>query len=121
MAGTLEAVDAEEVDAELNSTEGVSDTCALVQDHTRWVGLFEHLDDWAWGVSGCLDDSDALVEDGLGVAWVVGWVHRWEESQVHAEWVAGHLLALSDLFAEVIWCWLCEGCDDTETTGIGDC
>ena len=83
--------------------------------------FLEHLDDGTWTVSGCLNDTDALIYHNLGVFLVWRRIYGREESDIHTKRVAGHLLALLDLFAEFIWCWLCEGCDDTETTGIGDC
>lgn len=69
MAGALEAVDGEEVDAELDGALGVPDRGAFVQDGA--VGGFELGDDGAGTVAGCFDDSDAAFYDGEGVGVVV--------------------------------------------------
>lgn len=97
MASALEAVDGEEVDAELNGALGMADGGALMQDEGA-DGL-ELLDDGARAVAGGLDDSDALVDDDLGVCAVVRRNHGGEEGDVHAEGVFGHGLAAADLLA----------------------
>jgi hypothetical protein len=99
VAGALEAVDGEEVHAQLHGGLGVPDGRALVQDDR--VGLLQLRDHGAGVVAGCLDDLDALVDDYLCVGGVV-WGHEgWEEGQVHAEGVLGHGSASANLFAEV--------------------
>lgn len=99
VAGALEAVDGEEVDAEGDGAPGVPDRGALVQDGA--AGGLELPDHGAGGVAGRFDDADPLVDDGLGVAVVVGGDEGGEEGQVHAEGVWGHGFAALDLFAEV--------------------
>lgn len=75
------------------------DRGAFVQDHA--AGGFQLLDDGAGGVAGRFDDADAGVDDGGGVAVVVGGDEGWEEGQVDAEGVGGHGAAALDLFTEV--------------------
>ena len=70
----LEAVDAEEVDAELDRAGRVPDRRAFVQD--RAPGRFELLDDGARAVAGRFDDADAAVDDGLRVALQFGGVRH---------------------------------------------
>lgn len=109
MAGALEAVDGEEVDAVLDGAPGVSDRGAFVQDGA--AGGFELGDDGAGAVAGRFDDADAAVDDGLGVGVVVGRDEGGEEGQVHAEGVGGHGFAALDLGAEVGGGGLGEGCE----------
>lgn len=75
MSRALKPVNAQEIHAQLHRAECVSDACALVQDHARWVGLLEHLDDRTGRVAGRLDDADAFVQDCLRVGRVIGWSH----------------------------------------------
>ena len=56
VARALEAVDGEEVDAEVDGGLRVSDGGAFVQDGA--VGGFELLNDWAGAVAGSFDDRD---------------------------------------------------------------
>lgn len=118
VAGALEAVDGEEVDAELDGALGVADGGALMQD--EGADSLELLDDGAGAVAGGLDDLDALVDDDLGVRAVVWGNHGGEEGDVHAEWVFGHGFAAADLLAQVFGCGLREGCEEAETAGVGD-
>lgn len=69
VARALEAVDGEEVHTEVDGALRVPDRGAFVQDGA--AGGFELLDNGARGVAGRLDNSDARVDDGLGVAVVV--------------------------------------------------
>jgi len=114
----LEAVDAEEVHAELDGALRVSDGRALVQDCGS--DSLELLDNWARAVSCRLHNPDALIDDNLCVCAIVRWDHCWEESDVDTEWVLGEGLRLANLLTEVFRCWLCEGSEETETAGIGN-
>lgn len=107
VAGTLEAVDGEEVHAELDGGLGVADCRALVQDDG--AGLLQLGDDGSWIVTGGLNDLDPFVDDYLGVGTVVGGNHGGEEGQVHSEGVFGHGATSADFFAEVFGGWLGEG------------
>lgn len=141
---TLEAVDAEEVDAELDGALCVSNSgcarchgvsvcrtyervfltkegrllTALMQYDTP--GLLELPDDWPRAVAGRLDDVDALVDDGLGVSTVVGRVEGRQEGDVDSEGVLGQFPALLDLLAQVCWRWEDESRDDAKPAGVGD-
>ena len=97
MAGTLKAVDAEEVDAHLYGGLRVLDCRAFVQYDA--VVVFEFLNHSAWRVAGRLDDLDALVDDDLGVCAVVWWVDGWEEGKVYTKRLVGHSSAFADFFA----------------------
>ncbi len=88
MARALEAVDGEEVDAEVGRADGVPDRGAFVQDDA--AGGFELPDHGARAVAGRFDDADPRVDDGEGVGVVVGGDEGGEEGQVHAEGVRGH-------------------------------
>ena len=77
VTGAFEAVDGEEVDAEVYGALRVSDRGAFVQDGA--AGGFELPDDGAGGVAGRFDDADPGVYDGLGVAVVVWWDKGGEE------------------------------------------
>ena len=103
----LEAVDAEEVDAEFDGGDGVADGGALVQDDD--AGLLEHFDDGPGGVAGGFDDLDAFVDHDLGVLGVRGCVHGGEEGDVDAEGERGHAFAFADFEAEVLGGRLGEG------------
>lgn len=96
---TFEAVDGEEVDAQLDGGLGVADGSAFVEDDA--VRGLELLDDRTGAVSCRLDDSDAFLDDDARVAGVVGWDQRGEECEVDAEGVLGHGPTSSDLLAEV--------------------
>ena len=109
VAGALEPVDREEVDAEFDGGLGVADRRALVQDDR--VVLLEHLDYGAGRVAGGFDDADAFVDHDLGVLGVWGWVDGGEEGDVYAEGVFGHGFGFADLFAEVFGGWLGQGCE----------
>lgn len=105
VARALEAVDGEEVDAELGGGFRVADRRALVEH--RAPRLLEHLDDGAGAVACGFDDADALVDDGLRVAGVVGRVDGREEGEVDAEGVLGHGAAAADFLAECVGGGLC--------------
>jgi hypothetical protein len=107
VAGALEAVDAEEIDAEFDGRLRVADCGAFVQNYTA-VG-FEQFDYGAGTIACGLDDLDALVDADLGVFAVWGCVHRGEEGDIYAEGVRGHGLCFADLFAQVFGGGLCEG------------
>lgn len=109
MARALEAVDGEEVDAEVDGALRVPDRGAFVQDGA--AGGFQLLDDGTGGVAGRFDDPDAGVDDGLGVAMVVWRDEGGEEGQVYGEGVGGHRFAALDLSAEVGGGGLREGCE----------
>ena len=98
MTGALEAVDGEEVDAELGGAAGVPDRGAFVQDGA--AGGFELVDHGAGAVAGGFDDADAGVDDSAGVGVVVGGVEGGEEGEVHAEGVGGEGFAAVDLSGE---------------------
>lgn len=100
VAGALEAVDGEEVDAELDGGDGVTDGGALVEDGD--AGALELGDDGAGGVASRLDNCDALVDDGLGVCAVVGGHEGGEEGQVDGEGVLSQGLAAADLGAKLV-------------------
>ena len=119
VAGALEAVDAEEVNAQVDGALGVPDRRALVQDDG--VDGLELLDDGPRAVASRLDDLDALVDHHLCVCAVVRRRHGREECDVHAEGLVGHGLALPDLFPQVFWRGLCEGCEDAESASVTDC
>ena len=87
----------------------MSDGGALVEDDDT-SGL-QLLDDRARAVACRLDNVDALLDNDLGVRSIVWWDHGWEKCDVDTEWLARHLLRLPDLFSEVFWRWLCEGCE----------
>jgi hypothetical protein len=59
VAGALEAVDGEEVDAELDGRLRVPDRGALVQDGRS--GCLELPDDGAWAVTRRFNDPDSLI------------------------------------------------------------
>ena len=105
----LEAVDAEEVDAELDGRLCMADGGAFVEDGA--VCGLELLDDGAGRVAGRFDDRDAFVYDGLGVAVVVWRDERGEEGQIYAKGIGGHGPAATDLGTEGIGCGLREGCE----------
>lgn len=107
MTGTLEAVDREEVHAELDGGLSVADGRALVQDDG--AGLLQLGDDGARIVASSLDDLDSFIDDDLGVGTVVGGNHGGEEGQVHTEGVLGHGATSADFFAEVFGGWLGKG------------
>ena len=97
--GAFEAVNGEEVDAEVYGALRVPDRGAFVQDGA--AGGFQLLYDGAGGVASCFDDGDAGVYDGLGVAVVVGWDEGGEQGQIYAEGAVGHGFAALDLGEEV--------------------
>ncbi len=98
MAGALEAVDGEEVDAEGDGGSGVPDRGAFVQDGA--AGSFELLDDGAGAVAGCFDDGDAGFYNSEGVGVVVGGDEGGEEGQVYGEGVGGEGFAAGDFEAK---------------------
>ena len=69
VAGALEAVDGEEVDAELRGAQRVPDRGAFVQDHA--AGGLQLPDHGARTVAGGFHDADPGVDDGLRVGVVV--------------------------------------------------
>ena len=122
MASAFKAINAQEIDAELDGGLGVADGSAFVKDGA--AGGFQLFDDGARAVAGGFDDADAGVDDGLGVALeffspggvvevregrrevvvrtvVVGGDEGGEEGQVYGEGVGGHGAAAGDLFGEV--------------------
>lgn len=117
VARALEAVDAEEVDAQLDGALGVADGGALVQDGDA-RGL-ELADDGAGRVAGRLDDAHALVDDGLRVRRVVGRQHRRQQRQVDGERVLGQRAAALDLGAQGLGRGEDEGRDDAQAAGVG--
>lgn len=98
MARALEAVDGEEIDAELDGRFGVSDRGAFVQDDD--ARGFELRDDGAGGVAGCFDDSDAFGYDDGGVGVVVWGYEGGEEGQVDGERGGGQGAAFTDFGPE---------------------
>lgn len=98
VAGTLEAVNGQEVDAELNGALGMANGSALVEDND--AGLLQLLDDRAGRVACRLDNLDTLVNDGLGVGTVVRRDHGREESDVDGEGLLGKGAAPADFVAE---------------------
>ncbi len=98
MAGALEAVDGEEIDAELDGRFGVPDRGAFVQDDD--ARGFELRDDGARGVAGCFDDSDAFGDDDGGVGVVVWGYEGGEEGQVDGEGGGGQGAAFTDFGPE---------------------
>ena len=96
--GALEAVDGEEIDAEVHGALRVPDRGAFVQHGA--AGGFELADHGAGAVAGCFDDCDAGVYDCLGVGGVVGGDEGGEEGEVDAEGVGGEGLAALDFGAE---------------------
>ena len=104
VAGALEPVDGEEVDAEFDGGDGVADGGALVQDYA--VGFFQLGDHGSGAVAGGFDDGDSFVDHDLRVFGVGGCVHGGEEGDVHAEGEGGHGLAFADFFAQVFGRWL---------------
>jgi hypothetical protein len=108
VASALEAVDGEEVDAELDGRLRVADRGALVQD--RGAGGLQLLDDRPGAVAGCLDNVDLLLDNDAGVGGVVWGYHGGEKSEVDAEGVLGHGAAAADFFAQVFGRGLGEGC-----------
>lgn len=115
----LEAVDGQEVDAHLDSADGVADGSALVQDDD--AGLLELGDDRAGAVAGRLDDLDALLDDGVSVGAVVRRDHGGQQRHVDSEGVLGHGAAPPDLLAQLVWGREDEGRDDAQPAGVGDC
>jgi hypothetical protein len=99
VAGAFEAVDGQEVDAELDGGLGVPDGGALVQDGR--VDLLQLLNNRAWAVAGRLNDLDAFVDDDLCVRGVVRGDEGGQERQVDAKGVLGHGAASADLLAQV--------------------
>lgn len=95
VARALEAVNAQEIDAQLHGRRCVPDRRALV-DHDAARGL-EAPDDGARAVARRLDDADPGVDDGRRVGVVIGWVERREQRDVHAEGVWGQGAAFRDL------------------------
>lgn len=118
VAGALEAVNGEEVDAELDGAQGVADGGALVQDND--AGLLELRDDGARRVTGRLDNLDALVDDGLRVGGVVGGHHGGQQRHVDGKGLLGEGSASADFVAQRSGRGEDEGCDDAEATGVGD-
>ena len=116
MAGALEAVDAEEIDAELDGALGVLDARALVQDDDA-SGL-ELLNHGSRRVACRLDNLDALIDDGLGKGAVVWWHERGEEGDVDAKGALGEGPAALNLLAQVIGSWVDEGGNDAEATCV---
>lgn len=144
-------IDAEEVDAELDGALCVSDGGCVCEVSPRKLLSYNHLerdrekgrekdrgrltalvqydtpsllqlpDDWPGAVASCLDDLDALVDDGLGVSAIVRRVEGRQQGDVDAERVLGHRPALLDLLAQVCWGWEDEARDDAKTAGVGDC
>lgn len=107
VAGALEAVDGQKVDAEFDGGLGVSDCGALVEDYD--TGRLEKFDDGARRISCCFNHLDAFVYAHLCVLAVGRGVHGREERDVDAEGVLGHGSASSDLFAQVFGGGLSEG------------
>lgn len=118
VAGALEAVDGEEIDAELDGALGVADGGTLVEDDD--AGFLELLDHRAGGVACRLDDLDALVNNGLGVRAVVGRNHGGEKGDVDGEGLLGETAAAADFVAESSGRGEDEGRDDSQTAGVGD-
>lgn len=72
MARAFEAVDGEEVGAELDGGEGVLYCCAFVKDYAAC--FFEFCDDCAGGVAGGLDDFDVGIDDGVCIGTAQMWL-----------------------------------------------
>lgn len=106
---TLETVDGEEIDAELDGRLRVADGGAFMQDGA--IGRFQLADHRAWAVPGCLNNRDPFVNDGLGIASIVRRDESREEGKVHAEGVWGHLPASLDFMAEGVRGGLRESCE----------
>lgn len=119
VAGAFEAVDGEEVDAELHGAQRVPDCGALVQNDTRGVGFLQLLDDGTWAVAGGLHNANALFQHYASVCGVVWGHHSRQKGEVDSEGVGSHCLAAADLFAKVFRCRLGQGCDETKTTSVG--
>lgn len=96
---TLKPINTQEINTQLDRALCMADGGTLVQHDAP--GRLQLLDNGARAVPRRLDDGDALVNDGLGVGSVVGRVERWQEGDVHAEWVLGHGPAPLDLLAQV--------------------
>lgn len=118
MARTLEPINTQKVDAELDGALGMANGGTLVQHDT--AGLFELGNDGPGAVPGRLDNVDPFVDDGLGVGAVVGGVERGEEGDVDAKGVLGEGAALLDLLAELRGRGEDEGRDDAQAAGVGD-
>lgn len=118
LPSTLEAINAQKVNTELNGTLGMADGGALVQDNAA-SGL-EFGNDWARAVSGRLDDADAFVDDGLGVGAVVGRVDGGQQGDVDGKGVLCQCATLLDLLAQVGGRGKDEGGDDAQAASIGN-
>ena len=118
VAGALEAVDAEKIDAQADGALGVADAGALVQDGD--AGLFELLDDGAGGVTRSLDNVDPLVDDGLGVGAVVRRDESRQKGDIDGKGTVGEGAAAADLVAQGSGRGENEGGDDAQAAGVGD-
>lgn len=119
VAGALEAVDGEEIHAQLHGGLGVTDGRALVQDDR--VGFLQLRNHGAGVIARCLDNLDAFVDDHLCVGGVVGGHEGWEEGQVHAERLLRHGSASTDFLAEVFGGGLRERSELGRVSGVSDC
>lgn len=113
VACTFETVDGEEIYAEFDGAESVSDCGAFVEDYAWGRGFFEHFDDGPGRISCGFDYADSGVENRLGVAGVVRGVDGGEKSEIYAKGFVGEGFAALDFGAEGVWAGLCEGCEDS--------
>lgn len=118
MAGALEAIDAQEIDAEADGRFRVPDRGALVDDDA--AGLLEQPDHGARRVARRFHDPDPAVDDGLRVGEVVGRVERGQEREVDAERVRGQDAGAGDFGGQVRGGRLGQGGEDAEAAGVGD-
>lgn len=118
MPCTLEAVNAEEVNAKLDGALSVTDSSALVQDSD--AGLLQLRDDGTRRVARRLDDTNPLVNDSLRVGAVVGWYDGGQKRDVDGERFRGQCSAAADLVAESGGRREDEAGDDAETACVGD-
>lgn len=118
VASTLEAVNAQEINAKLDRALRMSDGGTLVENYD--TNSLQHLDDWARRVSSRLDNLNSLIDNHLCVRAIIRGVYRRKESNVDTERIVGHGPASSDFFSEIFGSWLCEGSEDTKSSCITD-
>lgn len=101
-----------------SGSERVLDGNTLVDDEA--TGLFERLDDLLGISARCLDDGDALFDDGLDIGPVVRGGQGGQKSEVDAEGLVGQRSALLNLLPQCLGAWLCESSDDAKASCVGD-
>jgi hypothetical protein len=117
MAGALEAVDADGVDAHPLGRQGVADGGALV-DHLDAVGL-ELIDVLLRLITRGLDDLDPGLDDRGAVLGIGRRLDGRQDGQVHAKRLVGELAGAGDLLGQGLGRRLGQGGEKAQGSGVG--